>query len=256
MKLSYKIAISALVLAVFVSVYGLITPNQPVVAKDKGVLKEVVKIHYKLPFDKNYKKPPFPGKPVVACQETTNDNVNYWGEIGWQMPNEGLTYQINYKTVPGNISDADFQQAITNSVNTWKQAATSLEWIDGGSTDVKKSRYDGVNLIAFGSASGAIAVARTWYWTGTGEIAESDIIFSKNLDWSITDPNAGDCAGVDRTYDVQNIATHEFGHQVGLNDLYDKAYQDLTMYGYGTMAELKKDSLGTGDINGAISVAP
>lgn len=238
-------------------------------AKDKGQLREVVFIHHKLPFDMDYGKPENPGKPdkpdkpggpkdppPVTCTETVDDSINDWGATGWHMTNAGLTYNINYGTVPRSIADADFQNAIADSTNTWSQADNGLSWTYGGSTTIRRSSYDGTNLIAFGNAMGGIAVTRTWYWTGTGEIAESDIIFGKGFDWSITDWTGEDCAGVPGAYDVQNIATHEFGHQVGLVDLYDSSQKDLTMYGYGDMAELKKDSLGTGDVTGARALAP
>jgi len=55
---------------------------------------------------------------------------------------------------------------------------------------------------------------------------------------------------------VQDIATHEFGHWVGLDDLYLSLDRDLTMYGYGAGGELKKRTLGTGDITGVRAVAP
>jgi len=55
---------------------------------------------------------------------------------------------------------------------------------------------------------------------------------------------------------VQDIATHEFGHWVGLDDLYSDADKDLTMYGFGAGGELKKRTLGTGDADGANAVAP
>jgi hypothetical protein len=46
---------------------------------------------------------------------------------------------------------------------------------------------------------------------------------------------------------VQNIATHEFGHWIGLGDVYA---EDLTMYLLGAGGELKKRSPETGDNNG------
>jgi len=41
-----------------------------------------------------------------------------------------------------------------------------------------------------------------------------------------------------------------------LDDLYASADKDLTMYGYGDMAELKADTLGLGDVTGVNTVAP
>lgn len=255
MKLTQKIVISLLTVAVvFFFSSGVSAPS--VTAKDKGELKEVVFIHNKLPDGLDFGRPPKPGKPVASCLVTTNDNINDWGATGWHMTTDGLTYKINLGTLPSSLNSAAFQNAIVASTSAWKQADAGLKWNYGGTTNIKKATYDGTNLVAFGSARGAIAITTTWYWTGTGEIAESDMILSSGLAWSITNPSAGDCGGVANTYDVQNIATHEFGHQVGLNDLYSSVDKDLTMYGYGTMKELKKDSLGTGDTTGARAVAP
>ena len=55
----------------------------------------------------------------------------------------------------------------------------------------------------------------------------------------------------DKAYDIQNVAAHEFGHPVGLNDLYVEIYDELTMYGYSSKSETKKRSLESGDILGA-----
>jgi hypothetical protein len=247
MRIFYKITTFVLTFAVVFLFSGTSLVSPKAIAKDKGVLKEIVFVHNPSPGH---------GRPLASCTVTTDDSINDWLPSGLHMNVDGLTYQINFSTLPANISSTDFQNVIAASTNTWKQADSSLKWTYGGSTSARKSGYDGVNLVAFGSASGGIAVTRSWYWTGTGEIAESDMILNRNFAWSITDPNAGDCAGVPYTYDVQSIATHEFGHQVGLKDLYDKIDKDLTMYGYGTYQELKADTLGTGDITGAQALAP
>ena len=44
-----------------------------------------------------------------------------------------------------------------------------------------------------------------------------------------------------------NSVTHEAGHVVGLGDLKDKIYSELTMYGYSEEGETKKISLENGD---------
>lgn len=45
-------------------------------------------------------------------------------------------------------------------------------------------------------------------------IWEVDIIFNTFQKWDI------DPVKKDRAFDIQNIATHEFGHPAGLDDLY------------------------------------
>lgn len=90
-----------------------------------------------------------------------------------------------------------------------------------------------------------IAIAVMWYDPDTMIIWEFDIVFNTFHNWGI------DPVKKDRAFDIQNIATHEFGHPVGLDDLYDEIYSELTMYGYSSKGETKKCSLEEGDIAGA-----
>ena len=54
--------------------------------------------------------------------------------------------------------------------------------------------------------------------------------------------------------DLQNIATHEFGHGAGLDDLYEDSCSEETMYGYAENGETKKRTLGSGDIAGIVEL--
>jgi len=202
------------------------------------------------------------GKPIPAttCTTTINDRVDAWLPAGWNMPTTGMTYKINLSSRPTNLSQNQVSNAVTAAFATWTAADRDQIFTDGGTTSVKTAKLDGVNAILWKGISGsALAITYVWYYTDTGQLAESDTIFNKNYKWSLTSYDGNvihDCAGVPGTYDIQNIGTHEFGHWVGLDDLYNAVDKDLTMYGYGDTQELKADTLGLGDINGAKSIAP
>ena len=50
--------------------------------------------------------------------------------------------------------------------------------------------------------------------------------------------------------DLQNIATHEIGHGVGLTDVYQTACSQATMYGYSDYGDIIKRDLAQPDITG------
>jgi predicted Zn-dependent protease len=50
--------------------------------------------------------------------------------------------------------------------------------------------------------------------------------------------------------DVQNIATHEIGHTLGLDDLYTTSCSAVTMFGYSGYGDTAKRDLAIPDITG------
>lgn len=201
-----------------------------------------------------------PGKPAISsnCSVTINDQVADYGLTGWQMPAGGMVYKINYSTKPSNLADAQVTDSLAAAFGAWTAADTGQIFTAGGTTSVRTAKLDGTNAILWkGIKSGALAITYAWYYTSTGQLAEADTVFNRNYQWTLTAYNGtNDCGGTIGAYDVQNIATHEFGHWIGLDDLYDSQDKDLTMYGYGQPTELKKNTLGNGDILGVNAVLP
>jgi len=204
---------------------------RPAAGKDTVRLK--VFVHYP-----RFGKPPQPPK----------------GLGGWRL--SGLVeYQVNEGTIPASVQDP--LDAIANSFQVWEaQAQGEVGFAYGGSTRVKVARNDGLHIVAWGNVSlrDAIAVTYIWYYPSTGDVVDVDTIMNVRLPWSytrVTDPDQADqVCGDLYSYDAQNILTHELGHWMGLDDLYDSMDKDLTMYGYGDKGELKKETLGLGDMLG------
>lgn len=187
-----------------------------------------------------------------TCDPITTDSSNY-GLTGWHLPSS-ITWKLNASTVPESIGASDAFTVFTKAFDTWHAADSGKVFVYGGTTTAKNARFDGVNAVFWGRLSPwTIGVTYVWYYTSTGLVAEVDTVFNKRYPWAIF-PDGAECQSSPDAYDLQDIATHEFGHWIGLDDLYNTADTDLTMYGFGAGGELKKRTLGTGDFNGAANV--
>jgi len=237
-------------LLLFLLIVGLALLGSPRnTAEAQGELRSRVFIHYPEPKPKKQSLP--------SCTITENDQVPNYALAGWHMPETGLNYKINYASKPRNLSNEMIKVALAQAFATWSNADNKHIFNLSGSTSVKKAKLDGINAILWATInSQAIAITYIWYYPSSGLLVEADTVFNKLYRWTISDSSQGDCGGVPYTFDLQNIATHEFGHWAGLDDLYAEEDRDLTMYGYGTYAELKKDSLGLGDYLGILAVIP
>jgi hypothetical protein len=158
-----------------------------------------------------------------------------------------VTYRINPSGAPDGTADE-----INLSFDSWDAVTAPELFIFGGQTSVSGVSFDGQNTISWMGIAppSTIAMTTLWYVVETGEIVEFDMVFNSILKWGI-DPDDEGPRKLKRAYDVQNIATHEVGHVVGLDDLYAEQYRELTMYGYGKTGEVIKISLAEGDIAGA-----
>ena len=118
-----------------------------------------------------------------------------------------------------------------------------MHWVSGAET--YKINANGGPV---GSFNAIQAAAQTWsdvptsYNTSSGAIVDSDIRFNTIYPWGIY--------GSSGVFDVQNIATHEFGHSLSLKDLYNITDAEKTMYGYGGLGETQHRTLHQDDIDG------
>lgn len=194
----------------------------------------------------NGKAPPF-SQEANICSNPATDGTDQCDSFSWDgqfWPSAAVTYHVNLQN---SGDDGTFEAAIRASAQTWEDdPGSAFNFSFGGLTGRKASslrnRMDGNNDVTFDDLKkyqDPIAVTIFWYFTSSGEVVEADLINNRNFPWA-TDGNP-------LAFDMQDIETHEFGHYLVLGDLYDPSDSALTMFGFGSLGETDKRTLGQGD---------
>lgn len=172
----------------------------------------------------------------------------------WSAADMPVKWRFRRGSTPPENSIYRTQAALRDAHGVWPTArsrCTEQDQIDfayefAGLTD-KTVKYDGANIVEFGPlGSGALAINYTWF-SGT-RILETDLRLNRT-DYNWTNRPGG------KKYQVVNVGAHELGHQVGLDDLGDP-HGGLTMFGRIQRGEVKKTTLGSGDLRGAGRLSP
>lgn len=200
-------------------------------------------------------KPSPTPQPSLICNQADPDSLAVIPAAGWKLPSN-WNYQLNLSSVPASVGSSNLTAFAQTAFSAWSTASgNKVTFVRGDNTSTNRKGLDGKNIVAWGRTSGsALAVTYTWYYTATNVVAEVDTIMNVKFPWSWSGNNDG-CA-VSNSYDAQNILTHELGHWMGLDDVYDVSYGENTMFGYGSKGEIKKDTLTTGDVVGVLAIYP
>jgi len=235
-----KLGLGILIAITVLALSGIAAAVTPVPAAEKGKAPDLEKIEF-IHWKKDFARPEparTPKPPTCYKFLTPGKSPIKWQELP-------VSYVIN-PTNPQGLAQNSITSAVNDSAKTW-DAATSKNLM--GTSKIDDTATYGVqnyeNAITFGNypTEGVIAVTTVWYNPLTKAIVEFDVMFDTDWTW-------GD-ATVDATkMDLQNIATHELGHGVGLADVYNDPCATVTMYGYSDYGETQKRTLETPDITG------
>lgn len=194
---------------------------------------------------------------ATSAAEAPECTDNFFAPTGraWQEADLPVVWHFRRGSTPDGVGIWRTQRALREAHSIWSTSDSrctdndriDFDWDFGGLTK-KTVKYDGVNTVEFGPlGSGALAINYTWY-TGS-RILEVDLRFNRT-DYPWTNRDGGD-----NKFQVVNVATHELGHQIGLDDLYDP-HGALTMFGRIDRGEMNKTTLGAGDVRGAATLEP
>lgn len=185
-----------------------------------------------------------------TCAPSVNPKAGDFEFTPWHLAGP-VVWRLNRSTVPRSVSGS-VDSVLNTSFDTWYSGVFS----QGPDTRAKRAKLDEVNTILWKKMGrSTLGATFVWYDRDTGEVVEVDTVFNKRYPWAVF-ANSPECQSTPHAYDLQNIATHEFGHWAGLDDLYDDTAKDLTMYGFSAGGEIKKRTLGSGDIAGRNELAP
>jgi hypothetical protein len=193
-----------------------------------------------------YAKPPSPPGLAKKDKEEPDESDGYL-LLGIQMAATPQAYAINTDGAPPGA-----EAEIVDAFEAW-DAVTATDLFAGATqTGLQGAQFGDGNIISWKKIvpRSTVAVTYLWHYTGSTEVLEFDMIFNTRHDWGIDVDDEGSSL-LQGAFDVENVATHEVGHVVGLADLYTDISTDLTMYGYTSEGETGKISLEPGDIIGA-----
>lgn len=179
------------------------------------------------------------GGEVTRPEQALPSTARRWGRDRLPVP-----YFVSANT-PDVTGEED---AVRAAFTTWQEVDCSyMAYTYQGVTGRTGGGRDGYNTVSWGQTDGSLAKTR-WWVDASGSLTEFDIIFAEDRRWGVD-------GAVDR-FDIQNAATHEAGHTLVLDDLYDPQAAERVMYGYIRKGEIHKRVLHRDDIASICTLYP
>ena len=202
-------------------------------------------------------------KPAGTPGKGNDKNKDTGDFVYYELMGNGVYWKTKENYIYQQTINPTSIATIETSFFTWESVGYDIfgSKVEGIVDGVDFDSPDDKNEILFGNIIDTDVIAMCSVWGIFGgpppfrQLVEFDIVFD-NADFSW-----GDATENPELMDLENIATHEIGHALGLADLYLEMYDttdqeiistvmEQTMYGYATEGDTNKRTLEAGDIAG------
>jgi hypothetical protein len=156
------------------------------------------------------------------------------------------TLNVPFYVNPANldVSASAATSAIQAGMNAWNtQSGTGFRFNYAGQVSTTSTGYDNKNIVVFRNEANGGTIASTYVWTSGGLLRDADIVFWDG-GYKFFTGSSGCASGA---Y-IEDIATHELGHAMGLQH---SSATDATMYPTYSTCSTAMRSLASDDIAGA-----
>ncbi len=193
---------------------------------------------------------------VAAMAHVRLHNPSTKAELYWSNPSN-VSIVIN-DAGSDDVDDASAEIALQNAIDAWNRVDGSEARLVENTSPAQKGRTDwsssSVHLMMFDetnssgyfpNGSGTVALTPIWFY-GNGTISDADVLFNgKGFNFTTQGGFGG--------FDIQDVATHELGHLLGLDH---SGVVGSSMYPYVDPSVILHRSLSTDDEHGMRDMYP
>ena len=189
------------------------------------------------------------GALAAAFAATLLPRTEAYSKTGYKWPTMSVPFYVN----PTNqdVSSSAAIAALQAGMAAWNtQAGTPFRYYYAGQVSTTATGYDNRNIIVFRNTTNGGTIATSYWWHSDGNLLDSDIVFWDGGRTFFT--GSSGCSG--GTYPgayIEDVATHELGHSLGLNH---SSVTDATMYPSYSQCSQGMRTLSADDISGAKSL--
>ena len=183
---------------------------------------------------------------LAAATLVSHDTAAYTAN-GTRWAYSPVSYFVNATNL--DLAEGLAENAVHAGAAAWAdQSRTRFRFAFGGPRDQATTGNDGINLVVFRNASNGSAIATTYWWSTSSGIIDADIVF-----WDAAFRFFAGSAGCASGFYIEDIATHEFGHALGLGH---STVAGATMYPSTSNCSMNNRSLAPDDIAGIEALYP